>query len=714
MGAEESTLAGAEANLVDAKHHRKRGKVSQRREHCAEFSTCIAELNRTSCASTPPPARTKPDDCHGSRGSGSSKYSGGSCVSVAVRKRPLFKHELAKDDFDVVCCTSNSVWLHRTLMRADLKHMVCESMEFAFDGGVFGESDSTATVFGAVCPLVVAAAKTPGSVSTVICFGQTGSGKTYTTNGISELAAETLFSHLPPASSVGVICVEVTGAKVCSLLSDDGGDNVAILEDGDGKVHAKGAVEVLAADAVALRQLLAKAQETRKSAATGVHDASSRSHSLCRIVVRGCDGEARGRLDLVDLAGSEWAADREQHTAARQREAAQINSSLMTLKACLRTAAEHNANDSVARLPYRDHALTKLLKDAFVGRTSRTLLLATISPSSADTEHTMSTLSHVAGILPRSACTSMSGQAADILHSHASSVACQLISTNVVLASELSRADNSQVPSTGFESKNRDESDWQDKNPIDWSSADVAMWWVSANGRAVAAINADIKNRSAVPGLAGNEPEGEDELMIVELAAEIAAGPLGITFVRATPQTKALLPVVNNLKPDSIFASVCQTDLKGWRLVQAATTAPIDGYSISMRPRDEVLTELKSQAKMRPLFLVFRPPLQPTQSRGLIVSPPPVPRIFTGKSRLGEADGCYLCERFHHQRFVVECGDTRLGKLLYDELHSIIAASGGPYTVGINGSAARGGDGGERARKKAEEHAAAEAAKWGR
>ena len=50
----------------------------------------------------------------------------------------------------------------------------------------------------------------------------------------------------------------------------------------------------------------------------------------------------------------------------------------------------------------------------------------------------------------------------------------------------------------------------------------------------------------------------------------------------------------------------------------------------------------------------------------------------------------------------------------YTELHQIIRESGGPYTPGVNGGAAQGGDGGERARRKAEEHAAAEAAKWGR
>lgn len=82
--------------------------------------------------------------------------------------------------------------------------------------------------------------------------------------------------------------------------------------------------------------------------------------------------------------------------AERQREGAEINSSLMTLKACMRAAllaeaasaeaasAEASAGaPPVVRLPYRQHALTKLLKQSFEGGEGRTLLLATVSPSSA-------------------------------------------------------------------------------------------------------------------------------------------------------------------------------------------------------------------------------------------------------------------------------------------------------------------------------------------
>ena len=332
--------------------------------------------------------------------------------------------------------------MHRTMMRADLKHMVCESFDFGFSGGVFSEADDTDAVFATAVEPRVAAAASGGGITTLICFGQTGSGKTYTTNGLAERAAAAIFASLPAGATVGAVCVEVAGAKISDLLS---GAAVTLLEDGDGRVHLKGAAEVPTADAAALQAALAQAAGSRAAAATGVHDASSRSHSVCRVVLHDVAGAEFGRVDLVDLAGSEWAADREQHDSERQREGAEINSSLMSLKACMRTAIAEGDSAEATRLPYRQHALTKLLKDAFVGSGARTLLLATLSPSSADTEHTLSTLQHVAGIAnagSETAAGAVAGGAAGedgMLQTEATKAARQVLTTNVQSAQEMLR-----------------------------------------------------------------------------------------------------------------------------------------------------------------------------------------------------------------------------------------------------------------------------------
>jgi hypothetical protein len=88
-------------------------------------------------------------------------------------------------------------------------------------------------------------------------------------------------------------------------------------------------------------------------------------------------------------------------------------------------------------------------------------------------------------------------------------------------------------------------------------------------------------------------------------------------------------------------------------------------YAAAVRPRAAVLSELKQHSKERPLTMLFWPPLPPAESVGMVTSTPAVPRIFTGKSRLGEADGGYLCERFTQKRFITECAnDARIGSLL--------------------------------------------------
>jgi kinesin family protein 2/24 len=287
MGAEGSSLAGAEAALVDGEHHRGRGKVAQRREHSLEFTSCIAGLNADNCRV--PPAAAPPQPPPSAR------------IQVAVRKRPLFPHEQQKGDFDVVGCGEDGVWLHRTMMRADLRHMVCESLEFAFADGVFSAADDTDTVFSAKVQPLVLATTGAGGVSTVMCFGQTGSGKTFTTNGVADRAAAAIFASLPAGSSVALLCVEVAGAKIRDLLSPPAvvAASVTLLEDREGRVHLKGAQEVGVANAEGLRELFQQAQSRRAAAATGVHDASSRSHSVCRVVVRDDRGAETGRLDLV-------------------------------------------------------------------------------------------------------------------------------------------------------------------------------------------------------------------------------------------------------------------------------------------------------------------------------------------------------------------------------------------------------------------------------
>ena len=116
---------------------------------------------------------------------------------------------------------------------------------------------------------------------------------------------------------------------------------------------------------------------------------------------RATRGLVAARLSLVDLAGSERGADRGKAVSERiRREGAEINTSLLALKECIRAlsaeksekSAEPPPGDASARVPFRGSKLTTVLRDAFVGKRSRTVLLAHISPGHDSAEHTVNTL----------------------------------------------------------------------------------------------------------------------------------------------------------------------------------------------------------------------------------------------------------------------------------------------------------------------------------
>jgi len=101
-------------------------------------------------------------------------------------------------------------------------------------------------------------------------------------------------------------------------------------------------------------------------------------------------------LNLVDLAGSERKHDSMYHDADRRRECAEINSSLMALKECIRYRALQAMDPSkTIHVPYRGSSLTRVLKDSLDSPTAFTTVIATASPCANDTEHTMGTFDTV-------------------------------------------------------------------------------------------------------------------------------------------------------------------------------------------------------------------------------------------------------------------------------------------------------------------------------
>ena len=307
-----------------------------------------------------------------------------------MRRRPFFKHELDQGEFDVVTCMQQSITIHDCRMHSDMRRMFVDHKSFRFDR-VYGESTSSEEVYaGSVRPLVERA--TTARPSTVLMYGQTGSGKTFTMRAIFAAAAADIFSliDIDDGDYVTLAFSELNGSGARDMLNE--GAVTQMLTDQVGDVQMVPSLEVRCLTSEGLLALIEYASALRATHATGVHDASSRSHAVCRIGIQRANMEVgrSGSLTLVDLAGSEQRIDSDKHDARRTKESAHINSSLMSLKDSVRALAR---GEEFGQLAGRS-SLTKILKPSFTGKESQTLVLATISPAAKDTEHTVNTLRH--------------------------------------------------------------------------------------------------------------------------------------------------------------------------------------------------------------------------------------------------------------------------------------------------------------------------------
>ncbi|GBG27770.1 Kinesin-related protein 6 [Hondaea fermentalgiana] len=312
-------------------------------------------------------------------------------VRVFVRKRPIFAHELEQKEFDVISCdkVNGDLYIHDARMEADMKGRYLNNHRFKFTK-VFSEKDESDLVFTEVVQPLVNLVRQGGN-GTVLMYGQTGSGKTYTMSHIYYRAAWSLFeaaaNHVegPAVQHAWISFVELTGDTCADSLNDN--HKLQLLTCPNGDVMTFPAVQVEVSSPQELHDCIKFACSVRATAATGVHDQSSRSHAICRVEME--NGNA---LTMVDLAGSEHRIDSAEHDAQRRKESAQINSSLMKLKECIRARAKQ-----ADYIPYRQSKLTHLLRPSFVedaDTKSRTVIIATVSPSSKDTEHSLNTIRH--------------------------------------------------------------------------------------------------------------------------------------------------------------------------------------------------------------------------------------------------------------------------------------------------------------------------------
>ncbi|KAK9454103.1 hypothetical protein V1511DRAFT_461141 [Dipodascopsis uninucleata] len=247
----------------------------------------------------------------------------------------------------------------------------------------------------------------------IFAYGQTGSGKSYSMMGSREdpglipRICESLFNRISELSSqntnkytVEVSYLEIYNERVRDLLNPKNKSNLRVREHPSLGPYVEDLSRLAVSTFEDIENLMDEGNKARTIAATNMNETSSRSHAVFTIILtekvtdgnRNIDTEKVSRISLVDLAGSERASSTGA-TGHRLKEGTEINKSLSSLGRVIRSLADISSGKRSKDIvvPYRDSALTWLLKDS-LGGNSMTAMIATISPADINYDETLSTL----------------------------------------------------------------------------------------------------------------------------------------------------------------------------------------------------------------------------------------------------------------------------------------------------------------------------------
>lgn len=337
----------------------------------------------------------------------------GASVKVAVRVRPFNSREFAHDAKCVIQMQGNTTCISNPKQPKDAPK------NFTFDHSYWShttEEDpnfaSQRQVYKDIGEEMLLHAFEGYNVC-IFAYGQTGAGKSYTMmgkpepeqHGIIPQLCEDLFARVssnksPDLSySVEVSYMEIYCERVRDLLSPKSKGNLRVREHPIMGPYVEDLSKLAVTSYDDIADLMDCGNKARTVAATNMNETSSRSHAVFTIVftqkrhdeMTNLDTEKVSKISLVDLAGSER-ADSSGAKGTRLKEGANINKSLTTLGKVISALAEmQNKKKKSDFIPYRDSALTWLLKEN-LGGNSRTAMIAALSPADINYEETLSTL----------------------------------------------------------------------------------------------------------------------------------------------------------------------------------------------------------------------------------------------------------------------------------------------------------------------------------
>ena len=283
------------------------------------------------------------------------------CVKVAIRVRPMNKHEI--EEKSKLCVEVDKV--NNTVSVFNSKG---NSKTFQFDY-VFPMDASQREIYDTVAfPIVDSIFQ--GYNGTVFAYGQTGCGKTFTMMGIIDNPdlkgiIPNAFSHIfgfikteGESKKFLVRCsfVEIYNEEVRDLLVSKS-KKLDIREDPKKGIFVKELTYVTLQDTQDIQKCLDNGNKNRHVGHTSMNDQSSRSHSIFTVYLETEEnGKIRsGKLNLVDLAGSERVG-KTNATGQTFDEGKKINLSLTALGGVIDALSSNRKH-----IPYKDSKLTRLL-----------------------------------------------------------------------------------------------------------------------------------------------------------------------------------------------------------------------------------------------------------------------------------------------------------------------------------------------------------------
>ncbi|XP_034349940.1 stAR-related lipid transfer protein 9 [Arvicanthis niloticus] len=372
-------------------------------------------------------------------------------VQVAVRVRPLSKRE-TKEGGRIIVEVDDKVAKIRNVKVDSRSESFGDTREkvvaFGFDYCYWSVNPedphyaSQEVVFRDLGTVVLSGADKGYNIC-LFAYGQTGSGKTYTmlgtpaSVGLTPRICEGLFireddcASMPYSRSIKVSFLEIYNERVRDLLKQSNQNKsytLRVREHPEMGPYVQGLSQHVVTNYQQVIQLLEEGIANRITAATHVHEASSRSHAIFTIhytqaiLQNNLPSETASKINLVDLAGSERADPSD--CKDRITEGANINKSLVTLGIVISTLAQNSQVFSSCQslssaassggdsgipstmsgtssgggptrrqsyIPYRDSVLTWLLKES-LGGNSKTIMIATVSPAHTSYSETMSTM----------------------------------------------------------------------------------------------------------------------------------------------------------------------------------------------------------------------------------------------------------------------------------------------------------------------------------